>query len=338
MHRFANPHPDSTRRMRRPWRPKGTIAGVVLLCLAGIACVDTGDDLAKGGDVGTGDEPAAIEVPALYAREIEAWRVDRHQRLLRSDSWLSLAGLAWLREGENTCGSDRTSDVVFPPPAPARIGVLRMTGGEVEFEASPGVTILSRGEPVTRCALTSDADGAPTVLELGSLLFHLIRRGDRLAVRLKDRENPALREFRGIDYYRMDPAWRVEGRFEVYDPPKPIPFPTVMGTTSNEPSPGAVVFQAAGGSHRLDVLHGAEEDEIFIIFGDPTNGKQTYGGGRFLYAEAPGDDGRVVLDFNKAYNPPCAFTPFATCPLPPTQNRLTVAVRAGEKSYGDGHH
>jgi len=306
-------------------RPLVTVAGVALICLTGAACRDSGGE-------------STIEDPARYDREIEAWRQQRYESLVQPDSWLSLAGLYWLREGENICGSDAANDLVFPPSAPARIGVLRMTGDQTEFEASPDVAVRSGGEPVTRIALASDADGEPTVLELGSLKFHLIRRGDRTAVRLKDSGNPALREFRGIDYYPVDPSWRLEARFEPYDPPKFIPFPTVLGQTLNEPSPGAVVFQADGRRHRLDVLHGAEEEELFIVFGDATNGRETYGGGRFLYAEAPGENRRVILDFNQAHNPPCAFTPYATCPLPPPQNRLALAVGAGEKKYAGGHH
>jgi len=175
------------------------------------------------------------------------------------------------------------------------------------------------------------------LLELRTIQFHLIRRGDRLGVRSKDSESPVRTEFRGIEHYPASWEWRVEGRFEPYEPPKHVPVPTVLGTVDDELSPGAVVFEAEGRTLRLDVLEGADEHEVFVIFGDTTNGTETYGGGRFLYADLePG--GRLVLDFNKAYNPPCAFTPYATCPLPPKQNRLPLAIRAGEKKYGEGHH
>ncbi len=135
----------------------------------------------------------------------------------------------------------------------------------------------------------------------------------------------------------MSSEWRLEARFVPHDPPRKVEIPTVLGTTSEQVSPGEVVFEAAGETYRLEALEGGDDGELFLIFGDRTNGEETYGGGRFLYTEAPGD-GRVVVDFNKAYSPPCVFSPYATCPLPPPQNRLPIPVRAGEKTYGEAHH
>ncbi len=268
-------------------------------------------------------------------REVLEWRQERHESLTASDGWLTLAGLFWLEEGESTVGSDPESDVVLPASAPARVGVLRKTGGGVELALEPGVAATIDGAPARRATLVTDAAGEPTRVGLGTVSFYLIERDGRVGVRVKDRAHAHLADFRGVDRYPVDLRWRVEARFEPYDPPKPVPVPTVLGTISEQPSPGAVVFRVAARDHRIDALPG-NDGELFLVFGDETNGKETYGGGRFLDAPPP-DGGRVVLDFNKAYNPPCAFTPFATCPLPPRQNKLALAVRAGEKKYGGDH-
>lgn len=282
-------------------------------------------------------ETSAEDPVARHAQEVESWRQDRLERLERPDGWLSLVGLAWLEEGENACGSDPASAVPLPATAPPSAGVFLRQGSDVTFVAAPGAGVTHQGRPVERLPLVADADGAPTVLELGTIRFHLIRRGERLGVRSKDSQSPVRTEFQGIEHYPVSWEWRLEGRFEPYDPPRPVPVPNVLGSIDEELSPGAVVFAAAGRTLRLDVLDGDDEDEVFVIFGDETNGAETYGGGRFLYAgREPG--GRVVLDFNKAYNPPCAFTPYATCPLPPRQNHLPLAIRAGEKKHGEGHH
>jgi uncharacterized protein (DUF1684 family) len=171
------------------------------------------------------------------------------------------------------------------------------------------------------------------MLELGPLLFHAIDRGGRLGVRLKDRESPLIGQFNGIDRFDADPAWRVEARFEPYDPPKTIAVPNIAGPPLEEPCPGRLVFEHSGASYSVEPT-GEPGHRLFIVFGDSTNGEATYGGGRFLYADwpAPGSE-TVVLDFNQAYNPPCVFTPWATCPLPPPQNKLAMAVEAGEKTY-----
>jgi uncharacterized protein (DUF1684 family) len=181
--------------------------------------------------------------------------------------------------------------------------------------------------------MVSDADGVPTVIEVGPLRFFVIRRGDQHGVRIRDRESEARKNFHGIDYYPIDPKWRVNAQFEPYSPTKKIPITNVVGMTEDMESPGALVFEVDGKTMRLDPVLEEGTDELFIIFGDTTNGRETYGGGRYLYAPKPGADQRTTVDFNKSYNPPCVFTDFATCPLPPSQNKLAVAVTAGEKKY-----
>ncbi len=180
--------------------------------------------------------------------------------------------------------------------------------------------------------LADDQHGEPTLLELGALRSCIIERGDRLALRTWDLDAPQRRTFDGIDHWPVGPSWRVEARFErVAD--RTLPVPDVIGTTEQKPSPGDVVFERAGATFRLQALDGGERGELWLVFGDATNGSDTYGGGRFLYTEAPDADGRVVVDFNRAYNPPCVFTPYATCPLPWAENRLAIRVEAGERVY-----
>jgi uncharacterized protein len=272
-----------------------------------------------------------------YRQEMERWKETREAGLRREDGWLTLVGLFWLDEGENRFGSGAENRVIFPAgTAPAVAGTFVRHGKDVTVKAAPGVPLTHGGQAVDTMLLKSDADGSPTVLELGSLRFFVIQRGDRVGVRVKDAKSPALAAFHGIDRFPLRPDWRVEARFERYDPPKQIPIPNVLGQVADSPSPGAVVFEKDGKTYRLDALPGGDDGSLFLIFGDPTNGHETYGAGRFLEAEAP-KDGRVQVDFNKAYNPPCAFTSFATCPLPPKQNKLAVKVEAGEKKYGEGH-
>lgn len=275
-----------------------------------------------------------------YRQEIEQWRSERLKNLTADAGWLTLAGLFWLKEGENRMGSDASNDIVLPKEkAPGYAGSLWLEQGAVRLAAPPGAGMTYQNQAVGQLALKSDADGGdPTVLSLGTLSLQVIKRGDRLGLRVKDRENPARKEFAGLDYYPADSKWRIEARFEPYNPPKMIPIVNVLGMTEDSPSPGALVFEVGGRSYRLDAITEEGSKELFIIFADQTSGKQTYGAGRYLYAAPANAKGIVVLDFNKAYNPPCAFTSYATCPLPPAQNRLALGVEAGEKKYGQAAH
>jgi uncharacterized protein (DUF1684 family) len=272
-----------------------------------------------------------------YTEELEQWKSKRLASLKGEDGWLSLVGLHWLKEGENKIGSDPSSDVALPEgKAPRVAGSLFLNNGTVRIEARPGSGITSEGKPVTSLDLKSDADGDPTVLKLGTLAFHVIKRGDRVGVRVKDTDAPTRTNFRGLEYFPADERWRVEARFEPHNPPKSIPITNVLGMEEDNPSPGAVVFDLNGQTYRLDALTEAGEEQFFIIFADQTSGQETYGAGRYLYAGPPDAEGRLLVDFNEAYSPPCAFTKYATCPLPPEQNRLPLRVEAGEKFAG--HH
>ena len=280
--------------------------------------------------------PAAAPEPA-YLAALESWRAERYERLRRPDGWLSLVGLHWLREGVNTLGGDPASDLLLPADrAAAELGELRRSGRRVRFAAAPGAEVTLAGEPVTEVEMASDAGGEPTVLEHRSLVFYVIERGERIGLRVKDLESELRRDFDGIDHYPVDPAWRLDARFEPFAEVKMLPVPNITGDVLDQPVHGRVVFSVGGEEHALEPL-GEPDGELFLVFGDETNGNETYGGGRFLDAGPPDGEGRLVLDFNRAYNPPCVFTPYATCPLPPPVNRLGLAVRAGEKSFGDGH-
>jgi len=249
---------------------------------------------------------------------------------------LSLVGLCWLQEGENSFGSDPSSRIVLPAgKTPARIGSILLEKGAVSVRAEPESGLTADGKTVTSMPLATDSGGGPaTVLKRGSISFYVIARGSRLGVRVKDSEAETRRAFQGIETFPYDERYRVEARFEPYVPAREIAVPNVLGTVETQASPGALVFELEGKSYRLDPVLESGETELFVIFGDRTNGHETYGGGRFLYAKlAVG--GKTILDFNRAYNPPCVFTPYATCPLPPKENKLPIRIEAGEKTYGE---
>lgn len=303
-----------------------------LLCVLTLAC--------SAPEPEEVEEPrAALEIDPAYAEEVESFRAEVDESLRQPDSWLSLAGLFWLEEGEQSLGSAPENDIVFPKKAPAKIGTLSRQGDEVRFSAEPGVAVTQGEdtEPVTELVLAPDSSGEPTVLTQGSFDFYLIERTGRFGIRLKDREHPALTAFTGVEHFPIRPQWRIKARFEPYDPPKPVKIPNIIGTEFDDTSPGALVFTVDGQEYRLEPT-GNTEQGLFLVFGDATNGHETYGGGRFLAVDPPADDGSIVVDFNKAYNPPCVFSAFATCPLPPRQNRLAIPVEAGALMYGEDPH
>jgi len=251
--------------------------------------------------------------------------------LKADDGWLTLAGLFWLKEGDNRIGSDATADIILPEgAAPARLGIIEFHHGRATLRVSGEAQVTLNGKPVATVELQSDEHQKPDVLRLGALSFHVIKRGARSGVRVKDLNSPARREFTGRRWYPANPRYRVTADFVAYKQPHEINIINKLGDQIKMTSPGYVVFKLKGKAYRLDALD--EEGKLFFVFADRTNAKTTYGAGRFLYADAA-KDGKVVMDFNQAVNPPCAFTPFATCPLPPRQNRLKIAIPAGELNY-----
>jgi len=272
---------------------------------------------------------------AAHAKEIEEWKAGRLKRLTSETGWLTLCGLFWLREGENGFGSDSSNVIILPKgKAPAFCGSLRLDHGSVTMQAKPGVEIRLNDSLVTSARLLSDAEGDPTTLTIGTLRFYVIKRVDQLGVRVKDKENPARLNFKGLEYFPVDPSWRFEATFKPYVPPKVMKIATMINTVEEDSCPGALVFTRDGKEYQLDaVIEKGAENQFFLMFSDETSGKETYAVGRQLYTALPDHEQKVVLDFNKAYNWPCVFTEFATCPIPPRQNHLPTRVEAGEKMY-----
>lgn len=283
-------------------------------------------------------EAAKVDENA-YRQQIEKWHQERAKGLQSEDGWLTLVGLFWLKEGENRLGSDPSNNIVLPQgKAPQFAGSLWLDKGVIKLEAQPQSGITQAGQAVHSLVLKTDADEEPTVLNLGTLSFYPIKRGDQYGLRVKDKENPARINFAGLDYFPVDLKWLVTAKFEPYNPPKMIPIENVLGMIEDTPSPGRLVFDVAGKNYSLDAIAEKGETQLFIIFRDETSNKETYGAGRYLYTDPADNKGVILLDFNKAYNPPCAFTAFATCPLPPSQNRLALRVEAGEKKYAKTGH
>jgi hypothetical protein len=273
---------------------------------------------------------------AAHAARIETMRERREAGLRDPEGWLSLVGLHWLDAGRTTFGSDAANGIVLRSDAdalPPRAGTLTVDDGVVHLHPEPGAGLSVEGATAADGLelLDDTADDGPTVVALGSLRLHVIRRGEgRLGVRVKDVAAPALRGFSGIDCFPVDPAWRVVGRLDPAEPGSTIVVPDVVGDLVAEPTPGDVELEIAGQRHRLHALE-SMPGHLWLIFADRTNGEETYGGGRFLVTGQVQTDRSVEVDFNLAYNPPCVFSPYATCPLPPTGNRLAVRVEAGER-------
>jgi uncharacterized protein (DUF1684 family) len=268
-----------------------------------------------------------------YAAELAAWRADADAALRAPESWLSVAGLFWLREGESTMGADPACDVALPAgAAPAFVARLALRDGAVfVLEAAP--ELLVNGGPAPARPLRGPASGDPDRITVGRLVLQVHQSGDRRGIRVRDPEHPDRAAFAGRRWFPPRPELRLAGRFVPYDPPLAMAGPNLAGDVEERSCPGYVAFALGGEELRLDAFPAGRR--LQIVFRDATSGVETYGAARFLYVE-PGPDGAVDVDFNKAECPPCAFTPFATCPLPPARNRLAVAIRAGELAP-EGH-
>jgi uncharacterized protein (DUF1684 family) len=304
---------------------RASIAAMITLAI--LFTTSVGLRPASGGD---GVDPA-------YKAEIEKWKAHRYKRLTDEEGYLSLTGLFWIGEGRNTFGSDPGNDLVFTGSGiPPRIGTYELKDGVITVSIEPGVGVKAGDEPFAggRVYHDNDDEAPVTVLQLGRISWWAIHRGDRYGVRVSDPQSPTLAEFKaskGLTRFPTSEDWRIEARLETYDPPRFIEFVDVNGIKSRELAAGAIVFEWEGKEYRLDGV--PYKDEYFIIFGDATNGHETYGGGRFLYMDAADENGQCVIDFNKAYTPWCAFSNFTTCQFPPEQNRLPIKVTAGEKDY-----
>lgn len=258
-----------------------------------------------------------------YVAGIEKWRQAREEQLKSDTGWLTIAGLFWLEEGETIVGTDPASGIVLPEgSAPARFGIIEHTGGRTTFRyaADSGRTV----------EMKPDTSGSPDMISVNGLTFWVIQRGGRYGLRLRDKNSRHRKEFTGLDWYPVKPEYRITAKYVAWQAPREVSIPSVIGVPEEMTSSGYVEFELHGRTARLTPVSAG--DSLWFIFRDGTSGKTTYPAGRFLYSDAP-KDGTVVLDFNKAYNPPCAFTPYATCPLPPKENRLDIPIEAGEKNH-----
>jgi uncharacterized protein (DUF1684 family) len=269
-----------------------------------------------------------------YEKEITAFRKMRIDSLQHENGYLNLSGLFWLKEGENTIGADPKNDFVFPAEhSDSFLGKIILNKGIVIFKSNEANQVFSLGQPAKNVIIYQEKRAI--VLAHKSLRWFIIKRGEKYVLRLRDLEGEYVRNFKGIDYFSIDSSWRIKAKF-VSTLGKKINITDITGRNYLEDSPGELHFAIKGKKYTLEA--GGTLDEFFIVFGDLTNKKTTYGGGRFLYANAPDKEGNVILDFNKSLNPPCEFTPFATCPLPTKKNRMNLEITAGEKSKGHLSH
>jgi uncharacterized protein (DUF1684 family) len=266
-----------------------------------------------------------------YQKDYSQWKAELTDDLKKN--WLTAVGLFWLKDGINRVGGDQNDEIPLPEgKVPPQVGKVEFHGGKAVFTALPGAKVLSEGKTIDSIELKPDTSGRATTLNVGDIRLLMIQRKDRYAIRVRDPHSKFLDAFKGLDFFPPSQAYVVTAKFVPYDKPRKIAIPTVLGQDADGESPGYVEFVLNGEKQHLQILS-QSEDEIFFVLKDKTSGKQTYPAGRFLYAPIP-KEGKVELDFNRAYSPPCAWTPYATCPLPPKENYMTVAIEAGERFHG----
>lgn len=281
----------------------------------------------------------SIEMKAAFedhTQAVEAWREARHARLMKSDGWLTLVGLDWLEEGENRIGSALDNDTRLSG-GPSYWGRVLLEDGQLSFKNLDPENVLINGEPLLQVDLVADTEGEPTVISSGNLRFHVIFR-ESYGLRIKDSQARALHNFDGVENYPIDESWLIQGRFQRAEEGATIEIANVLGQVINEPVFGTLEFDRDGNTFSLVALGSEASENLWFIFSDRTSGHGTYGAGRFLYSDGMPENGRLTVDFNKAYNPPCAFNPWSTCPLPPQRNRLDLKVEAGEKDFHPDNH
>lgn len=302
------------------------MAGAMLLALA--ACSGGKGDSAAG-KAGPAPDPSFLADNAI-------WRNERKQDLLKPDGWTSLVGLHWLELKAHYVGSSAGSGIRLAV-GPPKLGMVEQRDGHIYLTPESGVALTLDGEPLTgkgRVELKTDHDPAPSLIgfDEGKGLLSVIQRGQRFGLRIKHADAPTRLHFAGLDYWPADPGWRIVGKFVPHPPGKTMPIADIIGTSTDAPNPGAVEFVREGKTYRIEAM-GEPGNQLFLVFADRTSGHGSYPAGRFIDTPGPDAQGKVVLDFNRAYSPPCAFTTFATCPLPPPENRLDLAITAGEKTY-----
>lgn len=308
------------------------------ILLAGLMLAGCGGDGAADAAASEQVLPGAVPgASAEFVRGQEAWRAARREELLAPGGWTSLIGLHWIELPAHYVGSGDSSGLRLAL-GPPRLGMLQQREGHLYFTPERGVPVTLNDEPLSgRVQLHSDRSDTPSVIgyDEGRGAITVIERGGRHALRVRHLDAPARRDFGDISYWPMDPDWQVQAHFEPHPPGRTLEMASIVGGIEALPNPGAVVFERDGGTYRLEALEG-EEGGLFLVLSDRTNGQGSYGAGRYLYTAAPDAGGNVMLDFNRLENPPCAFTDYAVCPLPPAGNRLDLAITAGEKLYAPG--
>lgn len=270
------------------------------------------------------------EIP--YLQSVKKFHAKRIQRLKQPNSWLSLVGLYWLKEGDNSFGAEKSNNLIFPTgSAPDYIGNFILKDSIVTVKINKGIEVTHNDSIVATLILQSDMTGNPTVLKHGSLSWFVIQRGGQYGIRLKDSKSKLLKEFDDIEMFTIDSIWKIEAEFVNYDEPKEVEIPTAIGTVEKGIAHGKLKFTIDNEEFSLEPL--GDIKNLFLVFGDKTNGEETYGAGRFLSLDEPDSTGKIFIDFNKAYNPPCVFTKYATCPLPTKDNYLKTEITAGEKNF-----
>ena len=274
----------------------------------------------------------AAEPSADYLRDYQAWRERRLNGLTRPDGWLALIGRHPLEVGIWSVGSAQGNTIRLAA-GPGHLGTITRTGDNtVTFALAEGVDATIDGTTERTAPLAFGDVEKPTYVRAGTVNFYILQQGDRLFVRVRDSESDRRKNFAGIELFPVDLAWRIEAKWVPFDPPRQLPITNVVGLTQEANCPGKAVFTLDGRTYELLPLQDAPGERLFFILTDATAGEETYEASRFLYTDPP-KDGKVILDFNQLYNPPCAFTPFTTCPLPPRENVLPIPLRAGEKKY-----
>lgn len=266
-----------------------------------------------------------------YAAEIESWRIDREERLQADDGWLTVAGLFFLNEGDNSFGASPLNDVVLRT-GPAHAGIFTLRNDAITVRAPEGETLSVDGRDVAAAQLRPYEGRERPTIALGPLSLFGHYSGDRLAIRMRDRDSDIRRGFAGLQWYPVDESFKVPGIYIPHDEPYTMALPNILGDVETFRTSGSVALTVDGEELRMTAVDSG--GRLWFIFRDLTSGSETYPAARFLYADVPNPDGRTTVDFNRAYNPPCAFNPHTTCPLPPRENRLPVRIEAGELDYG----
>ena len=272
-------------------------------------------------------QPKETPLSEEYIKAINEWKENRDVRLRAPTGYVNLVGLYWLEEGVNTFGSDSSNSLVFPPNAPAFMGTFNLKDSVVTFKSSDSLQVVVDSN-IAKNLVIDKPNSGPT-MEYQNFKWFVIERAGNIGIRLRDVELPSTKKPLNIPYFEVNKEWIITAKFKPFEAPKKYKIDNILGHSFQEDIKGELIFEKDGATYSLLPL--MDENGIFLMFADETSGLETYGAGRYLVADVPDQNNEVILDFNKAYNPPCAFTDFATCPLPPQENILDLSITAGEQ-------